>query len=218
MSIELQANEQPLRTEIEERMEKIRKAFAELHIDDDVNVWISDAGERAHQLHMLLKERGLEPKHHAYMIENRELPPDSPLFYMHFHPIEDLLKFLDDEHANDDPVDQTIGLDFSFRVFSRRWGHDDTYSVKRTEDGWTISNFAIGGSCDKGGRPFLFENLRHDSIQFPARLDGWMEWLWDKASSEGLTQPQVQEALQQLADWVSSTEKSAPSDGIWEGY
>ncbi len=219
MNIQLNANEQALRSEIEERMKMVRKAFAGIHIDDDdVHVWIDEAGERAHRLHMSLKERGFEPKHHAYMIENRELPPDNPQFYIHFHPIEDLLKFLDDEHANDDPVDQTIGLDFTFRVFSNRWGHDDTYSVKRTEDGWIISHLAIGGSCDKGGRPFLFENLRHDSIKFPARLDGWMEWLWDKALSEGLTQAQVQEALQELAGWVSSTERNAPSDGIWKGY
>lgn len=219
MSIQLVANEQILRTEIEERMEKIRKAFAQLHIDDDdVQVLINEAGEHAHRLHMSLKERGLEPKHHAYMIENRELTPDDAHFYMHFHPLEDLLKFLDDEHANDDPVDQTIGLDFSFRVFSRRWGHDDTYLVKRTEDGWIISHHAISGPCDKGGRPYLFENLRHDSIQFPARMEGWMEWLWDRACTEGLTQTQVQEALQQLADWVSTTERNRPSDGVWEGY
>lgn len=219
MSIQLNQNEEALRKQITERINKVRNAFAHASINDhDVNAWVTEAGEKAHQLHMMLKERDHEPKHHAYMIENRELPPDDPQFYMHFHPIEDLLKFLEDEHANDDPVDQTIGADFTFRVYSNRWGHDDTYSIKRTESGWTITHVAIGGPCDKGGHPFLFENFRQDLIHFPEGLDGWMEWLWDQASSEGLTRDQVQTSLQQLADWVSNTEKNAPSGGVWEGY
>ncbi len=137
---------------------------------------------------------------------------------MHFHPIEDVLKFLDDPRANDDPVDLTIGSEFEFRVFSRRWGHDDKYTVRRTKDGWHISHMLIGGSCDKGGGPFLFDNLRHDSIQFTEGLASWMKWLWGQAASRGLTEAQLQEALQQLADWVSGTEKSSPSSGIWENY
>jgi hypothetical protein len=152
------------------------------------------------------------------MIENREMQPDNPDFYLHFHPLQDLLKFLEDEHANDDPEDQTIGTEFNFRVFSRRWGHDDTYKVTRTKDGWNIYHAAIGGPCDKGGQPFLFKNFHQDSIQYPAKLDGWMEWLWNQAAEKGLTAEQVQAALQELADWVSQTEKSAPSSDVWEGY
>lgn len=218
MSLELNPDEKVLRGEIGARMEKARQAFEQSRIGDDVAQLIAEAGSRAHQLHIKLKGRGHEPKHHGYMIRNRELPPDHPDFYMHYHPIEDLLKFLDDEHANDDPQDQTLDHDFTFRVFSARWGHPDTYKVKRTEDGWNISHIVIGGPCDKGGRPFLFENLRHDSIHFPEGLDGWLEWLWSQAASKGLTHEQVQEGIQQLADWVSETEKNAPSGGVWEGY
>jgi hypothetical protein len=218
MSIQLNANEQTIRAEIVERMNKARQAMAESRTDDKVREWIMEAGERAHKLHLLLKLRGQEPKHHAYMIRNRDMAPDAPEFYMHFHPIEDLLKFLDNEHANDDPVDQTIGAVFTFKVFSRRWGHDDTYAVQRTKLGWKISHIAIGGPCDKGGNPFLYMNFRQDSIQYPVGLEGWMEWLWNQASEKGLTQPQVQAALQELADWVSHTEQNVPSGGVWKGY
>jgi hypothetical protein len=218
MSIQLNPKEQTLRAEIVERMDKARQALAESRTDDKVREWIMEAGERAHKLHIQLKLRGHEPKHHAYMIRNRDMEPDDPAFYMHFHPIEDLLKFLDDEHANDDPVDQTIGAEFTFKVFSSRWGHDDIYKVKRTQIGWIISHIAISGPCDKGGRPFLYVNFRQDSIHYPEGLDGWMEWLWKQASEEGLTQQQVQEALQRLADWVSNTEKNRPKGGVWEGY
>lgn len=218
MAIQLNPAEAELHREIMERFERAKRAFAESRLDDDVNTTISEAGERAHRLHMLLKARNLEPRHHAYMVSNRELQPDDPNFYMHFHPIEDLLKFINNPNANDDPVDQTINADFTFRIFSRRWGHDDIYRFKRTTSGWDVRYVAIGGPCDKGGRPFLFENFRQDSIQYPSGLDGWMEWLWDQAEGQGLTREQVQEALQQLADWVSSTERGAPIEGVWEGY
>src|SRR4051794_10431288 len=59
----------------------------------------------ARQLHRSLKEHGHEPKHHRYMIENRGCQPDDPEFYLHLHPIEDLIKFSYNPHANDDPVD-----------------------------------------------------------------------------------------------------------------
>lgn len=218
MKIQLERDEETLRSEIEKLVQKCREAFASSRVDDDVRKWIKEAGEKAHLLHMSLKERGCEPRHHDYMIRNRELQPANPEFYMHFHPLEDLLKFLDDEHANDDPKDQTIDARFTFRVFSKRWGHADTYHVQRTKDGWHVTHSAIGGPCDKGGRPFLFENFRQDSIHYPEGLDAWMEWLWDQAAARGLAFDEVQAGLQQLADWVSITEKSAPSSGIWEGF
>ncbi|MBK8362000.1 MAG: hypothetical protein IPL15_24840 [Comamonadaceae bacterium] len=166
MTIELKPEEDALRTEIADLWGKASKALDDGRSAEDAVKLIEDAGTRSHRLHMLLKDRGIEPQHHAYMIKNRDMKPDAPDFYMHFHPIEDLLKFLEDENANDDPVDQTIGVEFSFRVFSRRWDHEDTYKVRRTHDGWDISHLAIGGPSDKGGQPFLFRNLRQDSIQF----------------------------------------------------
>ena len=45
----------------------------------------------AHDLHMLLKDRGLEPKHHNYMLKNRGVDPDDVEFYNHIHSVEDLL-------------------------------------------------------------------------------------------------------------------------------
>ena len=218
MSIELKEDEQTLRDYIQERVTKAGTAFYEGRLGRDLDKWILEAGSKAHELHLLLKARGLEPRHHAYMIENREMPADHPDFYMHFHPLEDLLKFLLDPHANDDPVDQTMGTEFTFRVFSRRWGRDDTYRLKRTEVGWHVEHLMIGGPCDKGGRPFVFDNLRQDHIQYPSDLGGWMEWLWEQAAEQGLSPEDVQNGLQQLADWVSEVERSRPSGGIWEGY
>jgi hypothetical protein len=217
MSIDLTPGEQVLRDSIKEKINKVKHAFAEYRSDKEVGQWIREAGTEAHQLHMALRGRGYEPVHHGYMRKNRGVPPDSPEFYMHFHPIVDLLKFLEDEHANDDPVDSTIDVEFTFRVFANRWGHHDVYSLKRTQYGWYISHIGINGDSDKSGRPVLFANLDHDSVQYPIGLGDRLEWLWMMAAEKGMTAVEVQKALQQLADWVSLTEQNTPSDGVWEG-
>ncbi len=218
MRIELNAEEETLRKEMLGWLDKAKTALAASRMNEDVRIGIEEAGKRAHELHLLLKARDSEPKHHAYMINNRGLQPDDPQFYVHIHPIEDLLKYLDDSHANDDPVDQTISAEFTFNVFSRRQGHEDTYKLKRTADGWYVANIGINGPCDKAGRPFLYKNFRQDSIQYPCGVEGRMEWLWEQAASQGLTATRVQDALSEIASWVSLTERSAPSGGIWAGY
>lgn len=163
------------------------------------------------ELHKLVK-----PKHHRYMIENRGYHPDDPEFYNHIHPIEDLLKYIENPHANDDPEDSTMGDKFQFKVYSRRWGHEDIYEFIRNEKGWIIS-FKSSGQADKSGKPWLFEFLDHDSINYPEELPGYLEWLWTQAEEEGLSHEQVQEAVQRLADWVSLCERQSPG-GIWRGY
>ena len=70
---------------------------------------IDQMGQLAHELHRSLTP---PPKHHRYMIKNRGLKPDHPDFYKHIHPVEDLLNYLEDDTANDDPIDQTINKKF----------------------------------------------------------------------------------------------------------
>jgi hypothetical protein len=218
MSIDLQPDERLLRADIVERMKRTKQLFSEHRLDDEVSRLLFEMGELAHQLHTKLTARGIPPKHHAYMIRNRDMEPDHAEFYMHVHPIEDLLAFIENPNANDDPEDQTLGDTFTFRVFSHRWQRNDTYRIKRISTGWDVSHIMINGPCDKGGRPFLFRNFDQDSIRYPSSLPDNLEWLWEKAAAEGLSHEQVQDALQQLADWVSKTEKTSPKDGVWEGF
>jgi hypothetical protein len=178
---------------------------------DHKKMW-DDMVSKAVQLHKIVK-----PKHHKYMIENRGVSPDDPEFYNHVHPIQDLLKYIKDPHANDDPEDQTIGHEFEMNVYSRRWGHTDRYRIKRTFNGWEVYFISIGGICNKKGQPFLFENLNHDGINYPEELPGYVEWLWYQAKELGLTHDQVQEAINQLTEWVNLCESNSPR-GIWEGF
>ncbi|PAW76985.1 MAG: hypothetical protein B9S32_12840 [Verrucomicrobia bacterium Tous-C9LFEB] len=218
MSIQLTTEETILRDKIVVLMEKIKKKFDQFSIGNEVHEFIEEAGTLSHQLHMSLKERNHEPRHHKYMVKNRELAVEHPDFYKHVHPIEDLLKFLDNEKANDDPVDQTIGCEFKFEIYTRRWEHNDIYTIKRTQDGWHVSFKMINGPCDKGGNPFLYRNFDQDSVSYPSGLEYWLESLWNQAESKGLSQVEVQQALDELAKWVVVTEKNAPSGGVWGDY
>jgi len=102
-------------------------------------------------------------------------------------------------------------------VYSRRWGHNDRYNVNRTQTGWDVSFHMIGGSCDKQGNPFLFDNLEHDTINYPEALGGYMEWLWDQAQDQNMNDDQIQEALDQLGAFIQQTEKASPA-GIFAQF
>lgn len=213
-------------TEIEEDLRKQVQTNLEI-LRNDLNLQSLNSKERdkiytemassAHKLHISLKERGFEPVHHQYMIKNRGIKADDPKFYDHIHPTEDLLEFLKDVNANKDPEDQTIGVDFTFNVYSRRWGHKDHYRLKRTSTGWGFNFNSYNGLCEKDGKPLLFTSLNHDSINYPEELPGYIEWVWQRASEDGLTRIQVQQALDELADWVSLCESNTPK-GIFGNF
>jgi len=176
----------------------------------------------AHELHMSLANRGHEPRHHKYMIENRDAAPNTEEFYRHVHPVEDLLKFIEDESANDDPVDVTIGDTFDFSVYSRRWGHNDRYRLTRTKTGWVVASFQevpVGrdGRVGRKAGTGLFHLLDHDSINYPEELPGYLDWLWERAAEDGLSHEVVQEAVTELANWVSACERATPK-GVFGGF
>jgi integron cassette protein len=220
--VALTAEQKTLRDELERQLAETRSKFEATGRGQPEA--IKKMGQTAHRLHMSLKASGNEPRHHRYMIENRGMKPDDPHFYDHIHPVEDLLKFIADRSANDDPEDQTIGHDFDFRVYSRRWGHDDTYRVRRTKTGWRFGSGGLGEvATGRDGRvqgqpgTGLLRFLDHDSINYPEELPGYLEWLWERAAEDGLTHEKVQDGLTQLAGWTSLVEKNSPSD-VFAGY
>ena len=217
LAINLDEHQKKLRDEIKEELSDIRKEMEEYRLND-YKKKIKELGKKAHELHIQLKNAGNEPKHHKYMYENRGVSPDTPEFYEHIHPIEDLLKFIDNPNANDDPIDQTIEEEFNFPVYSRRWGHNDKYKIKRTKNGWEVNYLGIGGNGDKSGYPYLFKNLKHDGIEYPSSLGLRMEWLWKRAKEDGLSKKEVQEEFNNLAKWIKEIEKKQPQQGVWQGF
>lgn len=208
MKVELTGEQEKLRQVIIENLaiakdwqkqdqEVVEKAFQRMKV-------------AAHDLHMQLEPK---PKHHRYMIQNRGMEAEHPEFYNHIHPVEDLLDYLEDTSANDDPIDHTIGDKFEFQVYSNRWGHKDRYELIRTESGWHISQLSYNGE-DKLDEEMkvLYGAMQHDGISFPRNVDSYMHSIWIQAQDQGLKHEQVQELLNRVADWISQTEMTAPRD------
>jgi len=219
--VSLTSDQKALASAVQEKLDAALNKLMVLHRPLDAGE-LDSLGEDAAKLHASLKAGGITVRHHKYMVENRGLSPDAPSFYKHIHPVQDLLKFLQNQSANDDPVDQTLGHEFSVQIFSRRWNHTDNYRFVRTPTGWTIKqshNVDVGRDGLVGGKPGtgLFDFLDHDSINYPEELPGYLEWLWERAAEDGLSAAKVQAALKQLATWVNTLEKSSPK-GIFRGY
>lgn len=97
--------------------------------------------------------------------------------------------------------------EFKLRVYSRRWGHDDIYKLWRADAGWKVQFIQIGGQCDPAGRPYLFENLEHDAIQYPPDLAQRMHRLWREAPM--MTTEEIQSRLEMIADHLRAHEQAA---------
>ncbi|WP_044782891.1 MULTISPECIES: hypothetical protein [Bacillus cereus group] len=206
MEIELNAQQQKLREEVQQNLVIVKKSIHDDKIDN-CNEAFNKMAVAAHQLHISLTPA---PTHHGYMLKNRGVSPENPKFYQHIHPVEDLLAYLEDPTANDDPVDQTLDTKFNMTVFSNRWGHTDNYTVVRNADGWHTS---FMGRSEKGGKDAqdsLAVLLRHDSISYPNDLAYVMEDIWNQAAVRGLSQEQVQAMLDEVANWITATEKNYP--------
>ncbi|WP_025683049.1 hypothetical protein [Paenibacillus maysiensis] len=157
------------------------------------------------------------------MINSHILPEDDILqYYDHYHALEDLYRVLNGElkPANSFKGDKNLNKQLAFRVYSRRWGNEDTYLVQRRINGWHVQHLSINGVSDKDGTGPLLMNLDHDSIQYPK--DGIkyaLSVLWNLADESEMSVEELQSKLQEIADWVSAVEKAVGYyQPDWCGY
>lgn len=219
--ITLTPEQTALKSQLKELYDKVWRHIESdqelLFCDDALNKLYSDMAYTAHELHISLEKSGYKVKHHKYMLENRGYSPEDERFYEHVHPVQDLLKFTEDVHANDDPEDKTIGDTFTMKVYTRRWGHYEHYLITRTNKGWDIQAVATSYTCRKDASKGVNKLLEHDSVCYPKQINEFFKWLWDRAAEDGLSKAEVQKAITQLGKWISECEMSAPRDGVFEG-
>lgn len=100
-------------------------------------------------------------------------------------------------------------------VYSRYFGipdHPNSYPLTRTSTGWRVKYNAVTYDCDKAGRHYLYEGLDRDGIYYPNALPRYMSELWDKVDEEGLSEDEIQAALDKLGAWISIVERHVP---VW---
>lgn len=219
--ITLTPEQTALKSQLKELYDKVWRHIESdqefLFCDNALNKLYSDMAHTAHELHVSLEKSGYKVKHHKYMLENRGYSPEDERFYEHVHPVQDLLKFTEDVHANDDTEDKTIGDTFTMKVYTRRWGHYDHYLITRTKTGWDIQAVATSYTCRKDASKGVNKLLEHDSVCYPKQINEFFKWLWERAAEDGLSKVEVQKAINQLGKWISECEISAPRDGVFEG-
>lgn len=219
--ITLTPEQTALKSQLKELYDKVWRHIESdqefLFCDNALNKLYSDMAHTAHELHVSLEKSGHKVKHHKYMLENRGYSPEDERFYEHVHPVQDLLKFTEDVHANDDTEDKTIGDTFTMKVYTRRWGHYDHYLITRTKTGWDIQAVATSYTCRKDASKGVNKLLEHDSVCYPKQINEFFKWLWERAAEDGLSKVEVQKAINQLGKWISECEMSAPRDGVFEG-
>ena len=163
------------------------------------------------------------PIFNKYLLHNREINPeeDTLEFYCHF----DCMKAILDEIEGGGQImsiksDDTLGKNLTFEVYTRRWGHSDIYCMQRTIDGWLCNHMAINGKCRKSGEGALSNNLNHDGVFFPEEAVMFaMEKLWETADEGEIDLVELQNRLQQVADWISSVEKAVgKNQPDWVNY
>ncbi len=165
---------------------------------------------------------GTLPIFGKYLLYNREMDPETNTLAFYDHP--DCLNALMDDLRGDgltlsNAGDDTLDKAMPFKVFTRRWGHNDTYRITRTVDGWNCSHIAINGSCDTEGKPYLYSNLDQDGVFYPEEgIKYAMSRLWEDADDGIIDFQELSDRLQQIADWISNVEKAVGTQPEWVGY
>lgn len=204
------------------------KIYGSFREEVERDMYRAYAGNKYQKLFSKLKEIipiihwGKLPIFNKYLLYNREKNPDLEMIEFYDHP--DCLNALLNEVKGKGIIlsnksDDTLDKEIPFRVYTRRWGHEDRYSIKRTVNGWHCGYIAIRGECKKNGEGGLFNNLDHDSVFYPKDGVAYaMEQLWEAADEGEIDFEELTKRIQQIADWISTVEKSIYAQPEWVGY
>ena len=130
--------------------------------------------------------------------------------------------------ADDDKNDTITVL---AKVFSPRWGHEDTYTIMLTRTSLSVALDMRGAECvmhDNGeaewrgyhrgsGNPLL-AILANDSIYAPAVVPEALEWVLGKWHNREASRDELSMAIQELFSWISFTGRQKPASQFWKEY
>lgn len=204
------------------------KIYGSFHVEAERDIYMAYAGDRYKKIFNKLKDIlpiihwGRLPIFNKYLLYNREKDPELEMLEYYEHP-DCLNALLNDVKGKgiilSNESDDTLDKEMPFKVYTRRWGHEDRYSIKRTVNGWYCGYIAISGDCKKSGKGGLFNNLDHDYIFYPKDGVAYaMEKLWEEADDGEIDFDELSKRIQQIADWISAVEKSIDAQPEWVGY
>jgi hypothetical protein len=121
-------------------------------------------------------------------------------------------------------------ISFTVSVFSPRWGHDDIYTIRLSEEKMEIASVPKSAICSKKengdciwsgynertGNP-LVRIFQNDSVYPPSVFISAMESAWAAWLNNRLDDIQAEEELKELFEWLNVVSKSKPRSDFWTG-
>ena len=118
-----------------------------------------------------------------------------------------------------------MSLTVDLRIFSPRWGHEDTYSVKLDRDFMEIAVQARKARAkwrDNRDPEWSGESIqrimRNDHIYPPAVTQDLFEHVWKEWRSGKITDQVAETELQELATWLNAVTRAKPNTEFWNSY
>lgn len=159
------------------------------------------------------------PIFNKYLLFNRRLDPevDTIKFYDNIDCLNALLTEIKKEGiVLSNKSDLSLNKKIKLLIYTRRYSHEDIYVIKRTIDGWIINS---DGICKKDGTGALFDSLKNDGVFFPEEgVKYALIKLWEEADEGIIDYETLSIRLQEVANWISSVEKSIETQPSWVHY
>lgn len=172
------------------------------------------AANLALKLYQSLISRGIEVEFPSELVKNRSVErksgPNELSFYEHFHSIQVLVQYIKWKEVHSEIGDVSLGHEFQIAVFS--WKSDRNYQAKlvRNDNGWGYQFMRDSGETDKRCSGFLKSIREIESIVYPHNIEWCFETLWEDAAKGKLDIGECQLRLNDLAKWISDTNKASP--------
>ena len=119
---------------------------------------------------------------------------------------------------------------FEVRLYSPRWGHEDTYEINLDREQMRVKGKGVGknavcslvegrdpewsGYNDSIGNP-LEKILKNDSIFPPTVFVRALEYAWDAWRDGTLDDHEILKEVQELCEWVNEVSRSKPKTAFW---
>jgi integron cassette protein len=118
----------------------------------------------------------------------------------------------------------------SIKVFSPRWGHDDTWRFSFIDNGWAIT-FGTGthqatlrceDDVDDADTVHDDERFFHwasnDMVQVAESAPDFLRYLWNQYNDSEITEEELRTEFESFASWITSTTNSRPQTPVFKGY
>jgi hypothetical protein len=111
------------------------------------------------------------------------------------------------------------------RIFSPRWGHDDTYKVTLTRESMTVTLMPRSATCvwrENRDPEWVGESLetilKNDMIYPPSILSRLFEYVWRSWRNGDIDNAGVARELPALAAWLNEITRTKPDSEFWRRY